>query len=233
MHGRAFVSCGADGCNARGHTRAGGVEVGTGVRARGATMLVAMKLRLSLLGSPHLLRDGAAAVALAPRDAVMLAWLAIVGPTTRAQMAAMLWPDRGEEQARNSLRQRLFQLRRQLGVDLIVGAVSMELAGHRRTRPGQRQRTARRPDPPRMPVAARLAPGHAGTARKAPARAVDRQARCARGPERLDCGAAARRKPLSTSIRSANTLTAGSCGCTTCGATALRPCWPSTGSNVA
>ncbi len=58
----------------------------------------------------------------------MLAWLAIVGPTTRAQMAAMLWPDRGEEQARNSLRQRLFQLRRQLGMDLVVGATSMDLA---------------------------------------------------------------------------------------------------------
>ncbi len=91
-------------------------------------MLVRMKLRLCLLGSPHVLRDGAAATALAPRDAVMLAWLVIVGPTTRAQMAAMLWSDRGDEQARNSLRQRLFQLRRQLGVDLVVGATSMNLA---------------------------------------------------------------------------------------------------------
>ncbi len=88
-----------------------------------------MTLRLSLLGSPHVVRgnDGPI-VPLAPRDAVMLAWLTIVGPTTRAQMASMLWPDRGEDLARNSLRQRLFQLRRQVGADLVIGATTLELA---------------------------------------------------------------------------------------------------------
>ncbi len=88
-----------------------------------------MPLRLSLTGSPHVARgnDGPT-IPLAPRDAVMLTWLIIVGPTTRAQMAAMLWPDRGEDQARNSLRQRLFQLRRQVGADLVLGTTTLELA---------------------------------------------------------------------------------------------------------
>jgi DNA-binding SARP family transcriptional activator/tetratricopeptide (TPR) repeat protein len=88
-----------------------------------------MPLRLSLTGSPHVVRGKEGpAIALAPRDAVMLTWLITVGPTTRAQLAAMLWPERGDEQARNSLRQRLFQLRRQVGADLVVGTTTLELA---------------------------------------------------------------------------------------------------------
>src|SRR4029453_5128974 len=34
---------------------------------------------------------------------------------TRAHLAGLLWGDRGEEQARNSLRQTLFEIRRALG----------------------------------------------------------------------------------------------------------------------
>ncbi len=100
-----------------------------GLAARVGGYSFAMSLHLFLQGSPCVVRGrDSPSIPLAPRDAVMLTWLVLVGPTTRAQMAAMLWPDRGEEQARNSLRQRLFQLRRQVGTDLAVGAVTLELA---------------------------------------------------------------------------------------------------------
>jgi DNA-binding SARP family transcriptional activator/tetratricopeptide (TPR) repeat protein len=58
---------------------------------------------------------------LAGPDAALLAWLALEGPTPRNRLAALLWPDKPLETARNSLRQRLFQLRRALGVDLVDG----------------------------------------------------------------------------------------------------------------
>ena len=65
---------------------------------------------------------------LAPRDAALLAWLAIEGPTARARVAALLWPDSDAEAARNALRQRLFQMKRQWGLDLATGATTLALA---------------------------------------------------------------------------------------------------------
>ncbi len=65
---------------------------------------------------------------LAPRDAALLAWLALEGPTPRVRMAAMLWPDSEPETARNALRQRLFQLKKQLGVELVSGSATLALA---------------------------------------------------------------------------------------------------------
>jgi len=66
---------------------------------------------------------------LAWRDAALLAWLAIEGPTPRARLAALLWPDSTVESARNSLRQRLFQMRKQLGSDMVIGTNTLTLAG--------------------------------------------------------------------------------------------------------
>lgn len=66
--------------------------------------------------------------ALAPRDALLLAYLALEGPTARVRLASMLWPDTDDESARNSLRQRLFKLRRKLGADLVAGDSVMRLA---------------------------------------------------------------------------------------------------------
>jgi DNA-binding SARP family transcriptional activator len=65
---------------------------------------------------------------LAPREAALLAWLAVEGPTPRARLAAVLWPDSDEAAQRNALRQRLFQLKRQFGCDLALGTTTLALA---------------------------------------------------------------------------------------------------------
>ena len=58
--------------------------------------------------------DGSSS-ALAPRDAALLAWLALEGSTSRAQLAELLWPGSDPAAARNTLRQRLFHLKRHCG----------------------------------------------------------------------------------------------------------------------
>ncbi|MFA6262802.1 MAG: BTAD domain-containing putative transcriptional regulator, partial [Bacteroidia bacterium] len=67
-------------------------------------------------------------VALAPRDAALLAWLAIEGPTARGRLAGLLWPDSDLEASRNSLRQRLFKLRKQTGIELVSGSTTLALS---------------------------------------------------------------------------------------------------------
>ncbi len=90
-----------------------------------------VRLRLSLLASPYAWQDGhGLRIPLGLRDGAMLAWLALVGPTTRAQMAALLWPSQGESHARNSLRQRLFQMRRLLDTDVVEGNLELRLASN-------------------------------------------------------------------------------------------------------
>ncbi len=49
-----------------------------------------MHLELADLASATL-ADGSNS-ALAPRDAALLAWLALEGPTSRARLAELLWP---------------------------------------------------------------------------------------------------------------------------------------------
>ena len=63
--------------------------------------------------------DGSSS-ALAPRDAALLAWLALEGSTSRSQLAELLWPGSDPVAARNTLRQRLFHLKRQCG-DVVTG----------------------------------------------------------------------------------------------------------------
>ena len=84
-----------------------------------------MRLRLS---SVHevVRRDGSV-LALAARDAALLAWLAIEGPTPRDRLGSLLWPAASQAQARTVLRQRLFKLKRALPGDLVTGASSLEL----------------------------------------------------------------------------------------------------------
>ena len=80
---------------------------------------------LQLVGEPRLLHADGTSGALEPKDALLLAYLALEGPTPRRVLAALLWPDVDVERARANLRQRLFRLRRALGRDLLeVGEVA-------------------------------------------------------------------------------------------------------------
>lgn len=85
-----------------------------------------MQLQLSTIAQA--LRPDGLAVPLGPRDAALLAWLVLEGPTPRAQLASLLWPESPPEAARNTLRQRLFQLRKQLGTDVVSGQHTLQLA---------------------------------------------------------------------------------------------------------
>ncbi|MBL0094150.1 MAG: hypothetical protein IPP50_18680 [Piscinibacter sp.] len=85
-------------------------------------------MQLHLATSPRVTGPDGATVPLAPRDAALLAWLALEGPTARTRLAGLLWPDSDAEAARNALRQRLFQLRRLLGQTLVSGNATLALA---------------------------------------------------------------------------------------------------------
>jgi DNA-binding SARP family transcriptional activator len=84
--------------------------------------------RLRLLGLPALVLDGDASVSLERKDAALLAMLAFEGPLPRARVAALLWPDAEPQNARNSLRQRLFRLRRAAGADVVEEDTALRLA---------------------------------------------------------------------------------------------------------
>lgn len=84
--------------------------------------------RLRLLAVPALVLPGGALVALERKDAALLALLAVDGPLPRARAAALLWPDAEPQKARNSLRQRLFRLRRGAGSDVVVEGSTLALA---------------------------------------------------------------------------------------------------------
>lgn len=85
-------------------------------------------MQLHLAAAPRFIGPDGTHTALAARDAALLAWLALEGPTPRLRMAALLWPDSEPDTARNSLRQRLFQLKKQLGVALVSGSTTLALA---------------------------------------------------------------------------------------------------------
>ncbi len=74
-----------------------------------------------------MLADGST-LALADRDAALLALLAVDGPLPRARIAALLWPDASTERARTSLRQRLFRLRQRAGCELVAAHDVLALA---------------------------------------------------------------------------------------------------------
>jgi DNA-binding SARP family transcriptional activator/tetratricopeptide (TPR) repeat protein len=85
-------------------------------------------MQLHLSATPRAAPPGGPPQVLAPLDAALLAWLALEGPTPRNRLAALLWPEKLPEAARNSLRQRLFQLRRQVGAELVDGGATVALA---------------------------------------------------------------------------------------------------------
>jgi DNA-binding SARP family transcriptional activator/tetratricopeptide (TPR) repeat protein len=79
--------------------------------------------RLRLIGEAVGLHGDGRTLVLERKDALMLAYLAIEGPTPRGTLATLLWPDVDDERARSNLRQRLFRLRKSLGFELLEGAV--------------------------------------------------------------------------------------------------------------
>ncbi len=85
-------------------------------------------MKLHLAGERRFLQLDHAEQPLAPLDAALLAWLALEGPTPRARLGQLLWPQKDVDSARNSLRQRLFQLRRTLGAELLAGGGTIALA---------------------------------------------------------------------------------------------------------
>ncbi len=82
---------------------------------------------LFLVGAPAVGVGGRRQPLAAP-DALLLAWLALEGPSSRERLAALLWPGSSAEAARNALRQRLFRLRKQVGTDLVCGSATLQLA---------------------------------------------------------------------------------------------------------
>jgi len=69
-----------------------------------------------------------ATVGLEPKDALLLAFLALEGSAPRSRVAALLGPDVDDERARANLRQRLLRLKRTAGLELVVGSTQAELA---------------------------------------------------------------------------------------------------------
>ena len=85
--------------------------------------------RLRLLGRPGLERtQPPASLPLSPKDAALLALVALDGPVAADHATALLWPDAEHRKADTNLRQRLFRLRRELGVRLVASGAWLQLA---------------------------------------------------------------------------------------------------------
>jgi DNA-binding SARP family transcriptional activator len=88
----------------------------------------APRWRLQLCGRAQLVSVQGETVTLERRDAAMLALLAIEGPTSRSRIIALLWPDEAADAVRQRLRQRIFALKRKLGVEAVEGQLTLSLA---------------------------------------------------------------------------------------------------------
>jgi len=98
------------------------------MRAASPSSSAASSFILELAAAPRAVAGDGRVLALAPQDAAILAWVALEGPTPRARLAQLLWPEKDAESARNSLRQRLFQLRKSVGAELVTGSATLSLA---------------------------------------------------------------------------------------------------------
>lgn len=89
---------------------------------------------LRLIGCPALVAPhGATRIDLRPKDAAMLAVVALAGPVAPGRLTSWLWPDARGGRADNNLRQRLFRLRRDSGRQLVLAAPLLALAPDLRT----------------------------------------------------------------------------------------------------
>ena len=87
-----------------------------------------MKVVLRLARDMQLRPRAGTALPLAARDAIMLAWLALEGPTPRHRLAQLLWPESDSSAAHNALRQRIFKLHKLAGDEIVVGRLTLSLA---------------------------------------------------------------------------------------------------------
>ncbi|SMB78243.1 ATP-binding protein [Deinococcus hopiensis] len=83
--------------------------------------------RLALLGPPRLMTPNGAVVPCERKTAGLLSYLALEGPTPRARLAALLWPDTPMAVARNNLLHLLRRLRDACGEDLTGGGDPLRL----------------------------------------------------------------------------------------------------------
>lgn len=91
--------------------------------------VLARTLRLCLLELPRIEdADGRLLLRLSAKDAALLALIAIDGPVAGERVAALLWPLAGATQAGNSLRQRLFRIKREVGRPLVATDALLRLA---------------------------------------------------------------------------------------------------------
>lgn len=85
-------------------------------------------VRLRLAGGPQLERRDGSVHRLERHEAALLTLIAFEGPTPRSRVAALLWGDADGDRQRSSLRQRLFQLRRRAGCEVIPAGDVLTLA---------------------------------------------------------------------------------------------------------
>ena len=88
-----------------------------------------MTLRLELFGALRLVRESGAVVPVPRRRAALLALLVEAGDRglARDKLLAYLWPDSATDQARHSLDQALYELRREGGQGVFVGTSPLRL----------------------------------------------------------------------------------------------------------
>ena len=78
-------------------------------------------LKLFVFGPPRLERDGRAIDLNLPKALALLVYLVVTTrPQSRDTLAALLWPESDQREARASLRRILHRLREALGDDLLV-----------------------------------------------------------------------------------------------------------------
>ncbi len=93
---------------------------------KGSDTITRWQLRLT--GTPRL-TSGERVVPIESLDVVLLAWLAIEGPTPRTRLLRLMWPDDDHETTlRNRLRQRLFSLKRRLTIEAVTGNETLSLS---------------------------------------------------------------------------------------------------------
>ena len=88
-----------------------------------------MAFKLALHDTIHLTRDGRLVELRSKKAQALLVYLALSGkPQSREHLATLLWGERPDDQARSSLRQVLFALRKALGPDALAGEEHLSIA---------------------------------------------------------------------------------------------------------